>query len=168
MRTRFLNRIHRELDVLMGVYDVHVLEESNEIQIMIHDGNRRYFKMVITKDYPFKPPLLMYVSICCHEEKEYVSCIQDMLYFYVKKLNITYQNMCDNVNCLFCKSFVKNQWSPGNRMFDLLQERERMENSFKDVRSGYYATKALTKIPCVCDYIIEHICSYIYSRILEY
>jgi hypothetical protein len=167
MRCRFRHRINRELDVLMGLYDIHVLEESNEIQIMIHDDNCRYFKMVLTKDYPFKPPLLMYVSIGCREEKEYVSCIQDMLYIYVKKLNITYENMCDTANCHCCKKNIISQWSPGYRMFDLLQERERMENSFKEVRSGYYAIKVLTKIPYVCEYIIEYICSYIYSSMLE-
>jgi hypothetical protein len=161
---RFHSRINRELDVLRGSYMLYVHENTDPdeksliMDVIVIDGKNRYFKIKLNRDYPFRPPPLMYMRKDIKDEKEYVMCIRDLVSFYQTRLNlVSHPTVCICCNNLTCN------WSPGCRMADILYEQRNFESWFKDLRSGYFGIRALEQKKNLYKDVIVHISQYIYS-----
>ena len=129
-------RIQRDMDMVRGYYPVH--EESPFEHHVFEDHH--HLKIVIPTNYPFQCIMLNVVNKDTHEESSYVEVYKRLIGYYYHHLR---GDLPSPGHCICCNHIGIN-WSPHNRMINVIKELVRYHEWWKALRTYYYAKELLT------------------------
>jgi hypothetical protein len=106
------NRLINEMSQLCKNFnDIRIYKENNNDIMIIKEDNE--YKFILDQNYPFRSPKYFFVNNINYKKK--LCFINSKLLVYLKKIY--------GIDCLCCNSlFCNNNWSPGNRLEQIINE----------------------------------------------
>jgi hypothetical protein len=159
--SRFQKRIARDMDLIRGHYSS-IYTESTWSYFLVEYGH--WLKIRIPKNYPFKCIELYVINKENGEEQSYVELYKKWIGYYYNHLH----ELPKPSYCLCCDTITR-QWSPHNRMINVIKELGQFHEWWKELRCLHYAKKMLIVENDLNKYLnndsIKYILSFLHVRI---